>query len=76
MTIKQRLVSDEFQTVTRWTIGQQTIFTVVCLVAWSLNDYESGAAHFLIETSLLLRTASLTEEPLKSTYTVVMEVSS
>ena len=50
--------------------------TVVCLVAWPLNDYEAGAAHFLIETSLLCRTVSLTEEPLKSTYTVMMEVSS
>ena len=49
---------------------------VVCLVAWPLNDYEAGAAHVLIETSRLLRTVSLTEEPLKTTYTVVMEVSS
>ena len=42
MTIKQRLVSDEIQTVSTWTIGQQTIFTVLCLVARPLNENEAG----------------------------------
>ena len=34
-----------------WTIDH---FTVVCLVAWSLNESESGVDLVLIETSLLL----------------------
>ena len=49
-----------------WTVDH---FTVVCLVAWSLNESEAGVDLVLIETSLLfickfllinMRTASLT----------------
>ena len=51
--------------------------TVVCLVAWPWNENEAGGDFVLIETSLLflcklllinMRTASLTEDPLKTTY--------
>ena len=32
---------------------KKTIFTVMCLVAWSLNENEGGDELVLIETSLL-----------------------
>ena len=52
-------------------------FTVVCLVAWPLNENEAGGDLVLIETSLLflckfalisMRTTSLTEEKQKGFY--------
>ena len=52
-------------------------FTVVCLVAWPLNENEAGDDLVLIETSLLflckfllinMRTASLTKEKLGGFY--------
>ena len=51
-------------------------FTVVCLVAWPLNESEAGDDLVLIETSLLFlyvlliskRTASLTKEKQEGCY--------
>ena len=52
-------------------------FTVVCLVAWPLNESETGVDLVLIETSLLflckfllisMRTALLTQEKLGGFY--------
>ena len=52
-------------------------FTVVCLVAWPLNENEAGGDLVLIETSVLflckfalinMRTTSLTQEKQKGLY--------
>ena len=60
--------------VEQFSIGQ---FTVVCLVAWPLNESEAGGDLVLIETSLLflyevllisMRTASLTKEKQEGFY--------
>ena len=38
-----------------WILNERIdLFTVVCLVAWPLNESEAGADLVLIETSLLL----------------------
>ena len=39
---------------TRPTLPPIDLFTVVCLVAWPLNESEAGVDLVLIETSLLL----------------------